>query len=137
MKKILLGLTLLLTSTMGMASDEKRAQDAIMKVFTMKVKQKLNPYVKPAIKKIGNRLNNRYGNDGKPSATVKSLGATVKALSELAQPDVTVETENTKTRVRVLEFKTLKIDFNSKNSDLKFNFETNGKDAKFGLGMSF
>ena len=122
---------------MGMASDEKKAQDAIMKVFTIKVKQELNPLVKPAIKKIGNRIKNRYGNDGNPSATVKSIGVTLKSLAELAQPDVTIETDNTKTRVRVLEFKTLKIDFNSKKSDLKFNFETNGKDTKFGLGMSF
>ena len=122
---------------MGMASDEVKAQNAIMKVFTIKVKQQLKPYVKPAIKKLGNRIKNRYGNDGNPSATVKSIGVTLKGLAELAQPDVTYETENSETRFRILQFKTLKIDFKSKKSDLKFNFETNGKDAKLGLGMSF
>ena len=112
MRKLVLALTLLITSTATMAAgDAKKAVKAIETVFIMKVKEELNPLVKPAINKISQRLKNRYGNDGKPSATVKSLGAAVKGLTELVQPDYTHKTETSETRFRLLQFKTLKIDF--------------------------
>lgn len=116
---------------------EKKAVKAIETVMVLKAKEVLNPYKKTVITKITTRLKNKFGNDGKPSPTVKSVGAFLKVVKELSNPEYTHKTQGSETKIKVLQFKSLTIDYKANDSDLKFNFKTNGKDASFGLGMSF
>lgn len=136
MKQLLLIILILFTGN-SMASEETQAQDAIMTVLTIKAKEELQPYVKPAIKKVVNRLNNRYGGDGKPSKTTKAIGGFLKTVKEVISPEITLESGASITNIKLLEFSDLRINYKRKKSDLSIDFKANKKEVGLGLNMSF
>lgn len=128
----------LLTSTVTMAqNDEKRAVKAIETVTVMKIKEAVKPFEKEAIKKIATKIKNKLSSDKKPTATQKSIGAFITVVKELTNPEYTRKTMNSETKFKLLQFKKLTIDYKATDSDLNFNFKTDGKETSFGLKMSF
>lgn len=134
--KTILTIAILIFSTSTMAGNsEKRAIKAIETVVMQKVTEKVaNPIKKILIKK-GKKIAKKF--ETKPTPTIKAIAGLLQVARKIAEPTLDVKTEEGKLKIKLLEFKQLRLNYNSDNSNLKLNFETDLKKTTLGLKMSF
>ena len=136
MKRLITTLTLLTLSTSVMAgNNEKRAIKAIETVIVQKVTEKVANPLKTVLIKRAKKFAKKF--ETKPTPTIKAIGGILKLAKEIAEPTLEVTTEDSKLKIKLLQFKSLKLDYKNKNNDLNLNFETDLKKTTLGLKMSF
>ena len=116
-------------------NDEKRAIKAIETVIAQKVTEKVANPLKTALVKRAKKFAKKF--EAKPTAQIKALGAFLKVAKEIAEPTLEIKTEDSKLKIKLLQFKSLKLNYINKNNDLNLNFETDLKKTSLGLKMSF
>ena len=136
MRTIITILTLLtFSATIQADESEKRAVKAIETVMMMKADEKILKPIKKILIKKGKKIAKKF--ETKPTPTIKAIAGLLQVARKIAEPTLDVKTEEGKLKIKLLEFKQLRLNYNSDNSNLKLNFETDLKKTTLGLKMSF